>query len=213
MLEELFNLVKGAADETVIKNPEVPNEQNDAVVAEATNTVASGLRNMVAGGGLQNILSLFGNNSQQSGQENKQSLLSNPIVNMMIGHFAGKLMSKYNLGGNQAASVANNLIPDVISNLINKTNDPNNSSFSIEGLLNSITGGQSKAVVEEQQSAGNSGFNFQDLISQFSGGSQNGGNGGGGLMDIVSKLAGGAHAQQQKNGGGGLMDLIQGFLK
>lgn len=213
MLEELFNLVKGSANDTVINNPDVPNEQNDAVVAEATNTVASGLRNMVAGGGLQSILSLFGNNTQQDGQNNNQSLLSNPIVNMMVGHFAGKLMSKFNLGGNQASSVANNLIPSVISGLINKTNDPNNSSFSIENLLNSITGGQSTAVAEQQQASGNAGFNFQDLISQFSGGGQSGGSGGAGLMDIVSKLAGGAQAQQQKNGGGGLMDLIQGFLK
>ena len=213
MLEELFNLVKGSANDTVINNPDVPNEQNDAVVAEATNTVASGLRNMVAGGGLQNILSLLGNKTQQDGQNNNQSLLSNPIVNMMVGHFAGKLMSKFNLGGTQANSVANNLIPSVISSLINKTNDPNNSSFSIENLLNSITGGQSTAVAEQQQASGNAGFNFQDLISQFSGGGQSGGSGGGGLMDIVSKLAGGAQAQQQKNGGGGLMDLIQGFLK
>ena len=52
MLKELFELVKGNATETVINNPDVPNEHNDAVVAEATNTVASGLRNIVAGGGL-----------------------------------------------------------------------------------------------------------------------------------------------------------------
>lgn len=212
MLEELLNLVKGNAAESVINNPDVPNEHNDGVVAEATNTVASGLRNMVAGGGLQNILSLFGNkgNNQQQGSG---GLLSNPIVSMMIGHFAGKLMSKFNMGGQQANKVANNLIPSVIGNLINKTNDPNDSSFSIEKILKSLTGGQSDALVQEQQQSGNSGFNLQDLISQFSGGQQNNSGGGGGLMDIVSKLAGGAQAQQQRNGGGGLMDLIQGFLK
>ena len=207
MLEELFNLVKGTATESVINNTDVPNENNNAVIAEATNTVASGLRNMVAGGGLQNILSLFSGGQQQS----SKSLLSNPIVNMMVGHFSGKLMSKYNLGGAQASNVANSLIPNVLSDLINKTNDPNNSSFSIEGLLNSLTGGQSAQVAREQQASGNTGFNFQELISQFGGGQSN--EGGGGLMDIVSKLAGGAQAQQQKNAGGGLMDMIQGFLK
>ena len=207
MLEELFNLVKGTATESVINNTDVPNENNNAVIAEATNTVASGLRNLVAGGGLQNILSLFSGGQQQS----SKSLLSNPIVNMMVGHFSGKLMSKYNLGGAQASNVANSLIPNVLSDLINKTNDPNNSSFSIEGLLNSLTGGQSAQVAREQQASGNTGFNFQELISQFGGGQSN--EGGGGLMDIVSKLAGGAQAQQQKNAGGGLMDMIQGFLK
>jgi len=207
MLEELFNLVKNSAGVTVINNPDVPNEHNNEVVAEATNTIASGLRNMVAGGGLENILSLFNSQGQQG-----NGLGGNPVVKMMIGHFAGKLMSKYNMGNKQASNVAQSLIPDVMSNLISKTNDPDNSSFSIDSLLNSITGGQITQVVQEQQSSGNKGFNFQDLIGQFTGGGQQG-RAGNGLMDIISRLAGGAREQQQKNGGGGLMDLIKGFMK
>jgi hypothetical protein len=92
MLKELFDLVKGEATDTVINNPDVPNQYNNDVVAEATNTVASGLRNLVAGGGVQNVLSLFGGNT------NKKSLLSNPIVSMMMGHFASKLMNKFRNG-------------------------------------------------------------------------------------------------------------------
>ena len=213
MLEELFNLVKGSSSESVINNPDVPNEQNNEVVAEATNTVASGLRNMVAGGGLQNIISLLGGkgNNQQQGNG---GIMNNPIISMMIGHFAGKLMSKFKMDGQQANNVASNLIPNVISNLVNKTNDPNESSFSLDKLLNSITGGQSgQAVQDQQQTTGNADFNIGDLISQFTGGQQNSGSGNGGLMDIVSKLAGGAQAQQQQNGGGGLMDIIKGFIK
>ena len=212
MLEELFNLVKGTANDAVVNNADVPNEHNDAVIAEATNTVASGLRNMVAGGGLQNILSLFGGNQQNSQQQSgRSSMLSNPIVNMMVGHFTEKLMNKFNIGGTQASGIANNLIPSVISNLVNKTNDPNNSSFSIEGLLNSITGGQATQAVQNTQGAG--GLDIGSLISQFTGGGNQQSSGGGGLMDIVSQLAGGAQAQQQRNGGGGLMDIIQGFMK
>jgi hypothetical protein len=204
MLEELFNLVKNTASQPVIENPDVPNEHNNAVVAEATNTVASGFRNMIAGGGVQNLLSLF--NNGKTGD-----LMNNPMVNMMIGHFSGKLMNKYNLGGNEANRVASSLIPDVINNFIAKTNDPNDSHFSIEKLLNSITGGQSAEIVREQHEKGNTGFNFQNLIGQFTGNDSN--KSGGGLMDIISRLAGGAQAQQQRNGDGGLMDLINGFLK
>jgi len=207
MLKELFDLVKGSAQESVIDNPDVPNEQNNEVVAEATNTVASGLRNVVSGGGLQSLLSLFGSGGQQSGK----GLLSNPIVSMMVGHFSEKLMNKYKMGGRQASNVSNSLIPNVIGNLINKTNDPGDTNFSLENLLNSITGGRSSEVVEEQQSTGNAGFNLPDLISQFGGGG--GQSGGGGLMDIITKMAQGAQSQQQKNGGGGLMDLIKGFMK
>ena len=194
MLKELFDLVKGLATQTVTNNPDVPNEHNDAVVAEATNTLASGFRNIVAGGGLQSLLSLF------SGGSNKKSLLSNPIVSMMMGHFASKLMNKFNLNNTQANQLSGNLIPDVLSSLINKTNDPNDSGFSLEKLLGSITGNKG-----EESGAENTGGGFGDLLKQFTGGGQ----GGGGLMDIVKSLAGGAQQQQQKNGN--LLDLIKGF--
>jgi hypothetical protein len=205
MLKELFSLVRESAGDSVINNPDIPNEKNDEVVAEATNTVASGLRNVVAGGGLPSLVSMFNNKGTGSA-----GLLSNPIVNMMIGHFAGKLMSKYNISGNQASNVASSLIPSTLSNLINKSNDPADEGFSLEKLLRSITGGQTDQVVEEEKSKGNSGFNLQDILSQFSG---EGKQPGGGLMDIIGKLAGGARNQQQRNGGGGLMDLIKGFIK
>ncbi len=171
MLEELFNLVKGAANDTVINNPEVPNEKNDEIVAEATNTVASGLRNIVAGGGAQNLLSLFGKGNQQG----SGGLLSNPIVNMMIGHFADKLMNKFNLGGNQANSIAGSLIPNVLNGLVNKTNDPSNSTFSLDKLLSSITGGKSSQIAQQQGGGGG----LSDILGQL------GGSGGGGLMDII----------------------------
>ncbi len=206
MLKELFNLVKDSSGEAVINNPDIPNEKNNEVVAEATNTVASGLRNMVAGGGLQSVISMFSN----SGGNNRGGLLSNPMVSMMIGHFASKLMSKFNMGGNKANNVSSNLIPNVLGNLINKSNDPADNGFSLEKLLKSITGGKTDELVQEEQSKGNSGFNFKDILSQFSG---DGKQAGGGLMDIVSKLAGGAQKQQERNGGGGLMDMIKGFIK
>jgi len=197
MLKELFDLVKGQATETVINNPAVPNEQNNEVVAEATNTVASGLRNIVAGGGVQSLLALFG------GGNDKKSLLSNPIVSMMMGHFAGKLMNKFNMNSNQANNLSGNLIPSVLGSLINKTNDPNDQAFSLENLLGSITGNKSGFAT------GQGGGGLQDLLSQLSGG---GARGGGGMMDIIKDLAGGAQQQQQTNGGG-LLDIIKGFTR
>ena len=162
MLKELFDLVKGEATETVINNPDVPNQYNNDVVAEATNTVASGLRNLVAGGGTQNILSMFG------GSTNKKSLLSNPIVSMMMGHFASKLMNKFKMGTSQANNLSGNLIPNVLGSLINKSNDANDSAFSLEKLLASITGGRSNEVASQSGGIGG-------LLNQFNGGSQSNG--------------------------------------
>jgi hypothetical protein len=195
MLKELFDLVKSNATDTVINNPEVPDEKNDEVVAEATNTVASGLRNIVAGGGVQSLLAMFNNNS------GKQGLLNNPIVSMMVGHFAGKLMNKFGMNNSQASKVSGSLIPDVLGGLINKTNDPNENGFSLEGLLGSITGNKT--------SSGSQGGGLQDILGKLTGGSGDSG----GLMDIIQSMAGGAQQQQQRNGGGGLLDLIKGFAK
>ena len=202
MLKELFDLVRGNAQESVINNPDVPNENNEEVVAEATNTIASGFRNIVAGGGVQSLLSLFGGDGS-----NKKGLLSNPIVSMMMGHFAGKLMNKFGMNNSQANNLSGSLIPNVLGNLINKTNDPNDSGFSLEKLLGSITGSNSSSNNNEQSSGGGLG----DLLKQFTG-SNDQNSSGGGLMDMVKQLAGGAQQQQQKNGGG-LLDLIKGFIR
>lgn len=205
MLKELFDLVKGHATDSVINNPDVPNEHNDDVVAEATNTVASGLRNVVAGGGVQSLLSLFG-----SGKSDKKSLLSNPIVSMMMGHFAGKLMNKFNMNNTQANNLSGSLIPNVLGNLISKTNDPNDSGFSLEKLLGSITGNKANNSIGTQSTGGGG---LQDMLKQLTGGGGQQSGGGGGIMDIVKSLTGGAQQQQKQNGGGGLMDLIKGFMK
>ena len=195
MLKELFDLVRGTAQDALPQDETISN-QKEEVVAEATNTVASGLRNIVAGGGVQSLLGLFG------GGGNKKNLLSNPIVSMMIGHFAGKLMSKFNMNSNQAGNVAGNLIPGVLGNLVNKVNDPSDNQFSLDNLLGSITGGQTARV-----SQGGGG-----LIDMLTGGSSNDNGGGGGIMDIIGQLAGGAQQQQQRNGGS-LLDLIKGFAR
>ncbi len=200
MLKELFDLVRGQAKESVVDNPDVPNEHNDAVVAEATNSIASGLRNVVAGGGIQSLLSMFG-----GGNSSKQGLLSNPIVSMIMGSFAGKLMNKFGLNNNQANSLSGNLIPNVLGSLINKTNDSGDSGFSLEKLIGSITGSDSASGSNEQSSGGGLG----DMLKQLTGGGQTSADGG--IMDIVKQLAGGAQQQQQRNGGGGLLDLIKGF--
>ena len=212
MLEELFNLVKESSHDAVVNNPDVPNEHNDEVVAEATNTVASGLRNMIAGGGLKSIISLFQHKDGQN-KDGGGSLLDNPLVSMMIGHLAGKLSTKFNMDETKANGVASNLIPNVLGNLVSKSNDPSDNGFSLEKLLNSITGGKTQELVEEEQKSGKSGFNFKDLLNKIIGGGDNTEGGGGGLLNIITKLAGGALSQQKRNGGGGLLNVIKGFFK
>ena len=203
MLKNLFNLIKEHGTDAVINNPAIPNEQNNAVLADATHSVADGLQGALAGGGLQSILSLFSSGENHSGGN---GLLNNPIVSNIISSFTNKLTSNHGIGADQASGVANNLIPGVISSLINKTNDPNNSSFDIGSIINSLSGGGG---------AQNCGvFDIASLVSKFTSGGLDANNDGHvGLDDLISKVTGGAQQQQTQNAGGGLMDIIKGFIK
>ncbi|GEM_PF-112316 len=218
MLDQIAQLVKEFGKDTVVENQEVPNENNNAILAEATKTVSSGLQNILAGGGLQNILEMFtggGNNQQQNnGGSGIAGLLKNPIVSMMIGHFISKLTTKFNMAPAQASSVANNLIPNVLESLVSRTtnNAPENDAFDLNDLIGSLTGGK----VATSENAGSNGFNFQGLLDQFT----NGNNGGSGfnIQDLISQVTQGAveeKGQPSNNQGGigGITDLIKGFFK
>ncbi len=202
MLENLFNLIKEHSADAVINNPAIPNEKNDAVIADATHSVADGLQGVLAGGGLQSVLSLFANNGNLGGN----GLLNNPIVSNIISSFTNKLTSNHGIAADQAGGIANNLIPSVLNSLVNRSNDSNNSSFNIGGIISSLTGEGANAG-----GASSGGLDIGSLISQFTGG-DTGSNGSAGLNDIINKVTSGAQ-QQTQSGGGGLMDIISGFIK
>ena len=213
MIEQLFNLVKQYAGKEIIDNPAIPNERNNEATAEATNTVVSGLQNVLAGGGLQNIMQLFSGGGQNNQQGN--GIMSNPIVNMMAGHFMSKLMKNFGLNSSAASGIASNLIPNVLNGLISKTKDPNDNSFDMNGIIRALTGGNVETA-QPTEAGGGSGFDFQDILSKFTGnGGGNGGGGGFNLQDIISKVTGGAQQNQQRqvqSPGGGIMDMLKGLI-
>jgi len=205
MLEELFNLVKNNAQDAVINNPAVPNEQNNAVIASATHSVAEELQGTLAGGGLQNVLSLFGGGGSNGGS----SLLNNPIVSSIISNFTNKLTNDHGIAGNQASGIAQSLIPSVLSNLISRTNNPTDNGFNINSIIGSLTGGGATA-----SQSGVGGFDLNGIMSKFTGGGglDTDGDGKIEISDIVSKVTGGAQQAQAGGSGGGLMDMIKGFM-
>ncbi len=217
MLDQLFNIVKQMGQDTVVSNPEVPNEQNQEVMAEATQTIAGGFKNIMAGGGLQNILDLFkggGNSSGSNSGGGIGGLLKNPIVTMMVGHFISKLVGKFNMSPSAASNVANNLIPGSLDDLIRQTKDPNNSKLDMDGFLGSLVGNNGADLQEQGiQKAG--GSPLQDLLDKFTGGGgDSNGDGQVDLQDLIGKFAQRSqNSLQGEGGGGGLLDMIRGFIK
>lgn len=134
MLDQLLNLVKGEAQNAVVDNPDVPNEHNEGIMQEAVSSITNELKNQAGGGGLQNLLqSLTGQGGSQG----------NSVVNNITGNFANNIMQKFGLNSSTAQSVASSVIPAVMGKLANKTNDANDSSFSLEGIASSLLGGNS----------------------------------------------------------------------
>lgn len=214
MLDQLFNIVKQFGQETVVNNPEVPNEHNEEVMADATKTIASGFQNVLAGGGFQNILDLFkggGNNNNSKAGAGIGGLLKNPIVTMMIGYFISKLVSKYRMSPAAASKVANNLIPHSVNDLVQRTNDPNDSRATLDNLVGSLTGGGANQPDAE------GGGMLQKLLERFTGGGGGNDNKGSGfdIQDIIGNLTKKTQNsfEDQQSGGGGLMDLIKRFIK
>lgn len=167
MFENLLDLVKGNATEAIINNTAVPNEQNDAVINHASGSIIESLKSQVAGGNFAEVLSTLGG---------KTGMTNNPVVSNIISSVSSSIMSKFGLSQEAAASVSNGLVPNVMSQLVNKTNDPSDSSFDLGGIFNTLSGGKTQGIDFSNMLSGNT--NLKDLASKFTGSDVSSGIGG-----------------------------------
>jgi hypothetical protein len=144
---------------------------------------------------------------------------SNPIVGGIIQNFVQNLMSKFGIDSPMASSIAASLIPSILGKLVNKTNDPNDSSIDINGIIGSLmNGNQAQGSPVEIPGVSNQGggIDFGSILSSLtSGGWDSNKDGQIGLDDlagIVGQVASGKQ-QPQQNSGGGIMDLLKGFMQ
>ncbi len=185
MLEVLQGLIQQAGQGAVVQNPDVPNEHNDGVMSEVMQGLMGGLSNQAnSQGGLGNLIGLLG-----GGAGNGGNLMSNPIVGNIAQSVIGNLMEKFGLSNSAAAGVVGNMLPSVLGGLINKTNDPDDNSIDMGGLMGAITGGKT------------SGIDFGSILSQGAGALADGKLDMNDLMNIAGSAMGGGNNQQQNSGG------------
>jgi hypothetical protein len=141
MFEQLTQLVQQFGNDAVVKNDAVPNEQNEAVMQEASNSIVDGLKNIAAEGNISDLSSLF--------QGNNASDTSNPVVQKLTEQLTGNLGEKFGLNSDAASGVAGSLIPKVLGSLVGNAKDPNHKGFEVADIVNAISGGNGNAGLME----------------------------------------------------------------
>jgi uncharacterized protein YidB (DUF937 family) len=143
MFEQLMNLVKEHSGEQIINNAAIPNEHNEEAVSSVATSIFSVLQTQVANGNVNTLLQMFQGNNQQNTDGtvvNAQNNQGNPIMNSMIASVVGNFATKFGMNEQTATGIANSLLPTIMENFVNKTNDEKDSSFNLQGILAAVSG-------------------------------------------------------------------------
>ena len=185
MFEQLTQLASQFGMDAVVNNPNVPNEHNEAVIGEASNSIVDVLKNVVSQGGVEQLAGLL--------QGNNASNASNPVVQMITNQLTGSLGEKFGLSSSAASGVAASLIPQILGSLVNKAKDPKDNSFQITDIIGAISGGQDAGGI-------------MDAVSKYGGmlGLDQDGDGQVGISDAI------AMATKKSGGIGGMLGKLFG---
>lgn len=135
MIDQLIKLVQQNAGDSITKNPAIPSQFKDEAVREAGQQIFSGLQDQVKKGNIQELMGLLKTGG------NSSSLAGNPVVTQIISGIAGKFASRFGIPQQTAQQVASTLVPKVISQLVSKTNDPNDKDFDLQDMIKNFGGG------------------------------------------------------------------------
>ena len=182
MLQQIINLVKENAGDVINNNPDIPADKKEEAFQVAGSSVADGLKGVLSHGGVKDVMKLFSGTSDVS---------DNPVTQQASGAFVDNLTSKLGLNSSQASGLASSIIPMVLGKLVNKTNDPNDSSFDLQDMMNQFSGGKT------------SGMNVGALLGKFKSGLDKDGDGDVDLNDLKNMFS----------GGGSFTDKIKGMFK
>jgi hypothetical protein len=132
MLERLIKLVQENSADDIVRNPEVPNEFNNAAVQDIAKQILNGLQGQASKGNMQDIMLMF--------QGSPASISGNPVVSQLISGATRSLSTRFGVSPQAASLITNSLIPVVMKQFVNKTNDPNDNDFDLQDFVKNVTG-------------------------------------------------------------------------
>lgn len=137
MFDNLLKLVQENAGDAIVNNSAIPNEKNDLAINETTNSIFNTLKSQASGGNINNIMDMFNSATPPNAQ----------VTNSLTSNVTNDLMSKLGVNNSQASNIAATLIPKVMGQMVNKTNDPNDNSFDMNSILGALGKGSSTDAI------------------------------------------------------------------
>ncbi|RYY64072.1 MAG: hypothetical protein EOO13_18875 [Chitinophagaceae bacterium] len=130
MFEKLFLLVKDNAGMAVIDNPVIPEKYHESVINEASSCIIEVLKTQVENGKLKDLIKYF----QYPG------IYQSPVVSIVVNKFANRLNKYYNINPVAAVTVAKTLMPAVMQQLVEQSQNEQNTDFGLATFLSKLTG-------------------------------------------------------------------------
>ena len=132
MLNQLFTLVQEEAQQEILDNPAIPNEQKNHAIGLVTDSIFGGLQKMLAQDKLGDVMGMF------AGKKAAQKNIGEPIIDNLV----QGLMTKFTLEAKSAQAIASALIPRILNRISLKLNNPSDTTFDMNGMIGSLIGGE-----------------------------------------------------------------------
>lgn len=192
-MEQLLSMIRQSSQEVVEQNPDIPNDQNEAVSAVASESIVGTIQNMISNGGVGDLMSMFSGNNAASE--------SNPVMQTVSSDLSGNLQNRLGFSSGQASGIAGSILPMIISKLFNKSGG---GGFDLSSLLGGLTGGQ-----------GGGGFDLGSITSMLGGGALDiNKDGKTDFKDLTDAIGGRKSEGENKEGdqGGNILDNLSGLF-
>ncbi|CAG4998324.1 hypothetical protein DYBT9275_01977 [Dyadobacter sp. CECT 9275] len=198
MLEQILGLIQQNSQAAIVQNPAIPNENNNDVMQTLLGAITGGLQDHAQNGNMQGVMGLL------SGHGSGNGMMNNPIVASIAGNAISSMMQRFGLSNDAASGIVGSVLPGVLSGLVSKVSNPNDSSLDFNDLLGGLTGGNSA------QSQG-SGLDFNQIGYALADGKLDMSD----LMRVGGSMMGGGNNTSpapQQGGGMDLGGLLGGLL-
>jgi hypothetical protein len=120
MFEQIMQLIQQSGQQSVVNNPDVPNEHNEGVLKEAGTSIMSALGKLTETGQVNEVLA---------------SPEGHPAVQEIQGNFASSITEKFGINQGAAGNIASTLIPTILSAINGKTG-----GLDLQSILQSFGG-------------------------------------------------------------------------